>query len=368
MAPKTVTWEADPHTLAKHAILRKYLGGWYPKMTLGAYGKKRIGFIDGFCGPGEYRGGAEGSPIIALRTLLEHQARDEMLKAAEFKFLFIDSDPRRLAHLQETAVPRLDLPPQVEVLYAKDEFDRNVRTLLDDIESRGSQLAPVFAFIDPFGYSDIPMTTVERIARNGNSEVFVTFMTEFVNRFLEHPSTEHERRLDELFGTTTWRALANEAERAEALSDFYLERLGERAAYTWSFRMFGERNRALYDLMFSTNHLAGLKQMKSAMWKVDPVSGARFSDTAHAPGQQGFFDDEKNTDALRAALLREYKGRDPVEYSSLELFVLTRTQFHDGQIKKATLEPMEREGLIAWEQFPNGPARKSRALTYRRPV
>jgi hypothetical protein len=53
-------WRADPHTLAKHRILKGYLGAWFPAMTLGAYGHRRVLIIDGFAGPGDYEGGEEG--------------------------------------------------------------------------------------------------------------------------------------------------------------------------------------------------------------------------------------------------------------------------------------------------------------------
>jgi hypothetical protein len=40
--------DAEPHTIAKHVILRKYLAGWMP--TLSSWNKRLI-FIDGFAGP-----------------------------------------------------------------------------------------------------------------------------------------------------------------------------------------------------------------------------------------------------------------------------------------------------------------------------
>ena len=63
--PKDTIWPIEPHTCAKHQILRKYLDAWLP--ILGTY-NKRIVYIDGFAGPGEYKGGEPGSPIIALEA------------------------------------------------------------------------------------------------------------------------------------------------------------------------------------------------------------------------------------------------------------------------------------------------------------
>ena len=68
--PKDTIWPIEPHTSAKHQILRKYLDAWLP--ILGTY-NKRIVYIDGFSGPGEYTGGEPGSPIIALEAARTHQ-------------------------------------------------------------------------------------------------------------------------------------------------------------------------------------------------------------------------------------------------------------------------------------------------------
>ena len=64
-------WSIDPHTEAKHDILRKYLDAWLPIITRW---NGRVLYIDGFAGPGEYIGGRDGSPIIAIKSICEHKA------------------------------------------------------------------------------------------------------------------------------------------------------------------------------------------------------------------------------------------------------------------------------------------------------
>jgi three-Cys-motif partner protein len=112
MPPKETIWDAEPHTIAKHRILRKYLGGWLPVISSW---NKRVLFIDGFSGPGEYAGGEEGSPIIALRSLLEH-THFKRMSGTEFVFIFIDQDRARIEYLEQVAIPRLgELPSNVHV-------------------------------------------------------------------------------------------------------------------------------------------------------------------------------------------------------------------------------------------------------------
>jgi three-Cys-motif partner protein len=48
----------------------------------------------------------------------------------------------------------------------------------------GVTLAPTFAFLDPFGFSHMPIHLIERIVRNSRCEGLITFMYEEINRFL----------------------------------------------------------------------------------------------------------------------------------------------------------------------------------------
>ena len=62
-----VVWDADPHTIAKIAILKNYLHVWFRIL-----GKTRraqtLLYVDGFAGPGYYKNHNEGSPLAALST------------------------------------------------------------------------------------------------------------------------------------------------------------------------------------------------------------------------------------------------------------------------------------------------------------
>src|SRR5688572_18089678 len=94
-APKTTTWRLEPHTRAKHEILRRYLQAWTP--ILSKSGSPRILYIDGFAGPGRYAGGEDGSPVIALQAALRHRERIH----SEICFLFIEEDRERAAMLEQ---------------------------------------------------------------------------------------------------------------------------------------------------------------------------------------------------------------------------------------------------------------------------
>ncbi|GIU97420.1 MAG: hypothetical protein KatS3mg013_1223 [Actinomycetota bacterium] len=193
MPPRSTKWRAEPHTVAKHRILEKYLQGWLPALLLG--GHPRIVIIDGFAGPGEYVGGEEGSPLIALRAYLDHAHRGRM--RGELVFLFIEERRDRAQYLEQVALPKLGArPDNVKVSVHRGRFDETMTRALDALDEHERHLAPTFAFLDPFGFSDTPMPVTGRILRHPRSEVLVTFMIESVNRFLTHPSEKVAARYD----------------------------------------------------------------------------------------------------------------------------------------------------------------------------
>lgn len=341
MPPKETRWTAEPHTIAKHRILRKYLAGWMPALSSW---NKRVVFIDGFAGPGEYTGGEEGSPIIALRTLLEHDYREQM-ENTEFLFVFIDERDDRIDHLQEVVLPKLGtLPSNVRVECSAERFDLAMTQILDGLENAGRNLAPAFAFLDPFGFSDTPMELIGRILAHPQSEVMVTVMLENVNRFVDHPNPKIGERCEALFGDPGYRDLISIQDgRFDVLGNFYADQLRRHAEFVWSFRMLDAGNRPIYDLFFATNHLDGLRKMKRAMWSVDPGGGRRFSDR-HAGGVT-LFEEQLDTTVLRKAMLQRFACQ-ALPIADIERWVLLETDFHDGHIKQKTLAPLEREGRV----------------------
>lgn len=93
-APQTTLWPIDRHTQAKHEILRRYLGAWFP-ILIQHFQRARI--IDGFAGPGEYKGHEPGSPIIAIDALRRSVSNSEQMR--KVAFLFIDERENRCGHL-----------------------------------------------------------------------------------------------------------------------------------------------------------------------------------------------------------------------------------------------------------------------------
>lgn len=343
MATSTkIVWPLEPHTRAKHEILRRYLEAWTAILSRGGF--PTIGYVDGFAGPGIYDNGEDGSPVIALKAALKHQDKIK----AEIRFLFIEHDKKRAAQLR-ACIAALAVPGNFKVQIVEGlTFEQGFRAhLLEPCRNARRPLPPTFAFIDPFGWKGVPFALVKEILANPSCEVLFNFMYEEINRFIEHP--DQPKNFDDLFGSSDWRGVRQIADthaRREFLHGLYVRQLcGEaRARYVRSFEMRNKKDATDYFLFFATNSPKGMEKMKEAMWKVDESGEFRFSDATN-PRQTLLFGPQPDFDALRRAILREFQGTE-VTVAEIEDFVLASTPFCTTHYKKQVLAELEREGKI----------------------
>ncbi len=355
----TATWKIQPHTVAKHEILRRYLQAYYPKL---ASTRGLIVFVDGFAGPGTYADGEPGSPIIALDVLAQHKHLPNM-KGCRFKFLFIEEDQAHFEMLKTTVDSRQH-PPNAEVMVRQGTFEEHIDEVFGGLEKvRNFGLRPSrpsFVMVDPFGVKGLPLDLLRRLADFPKTELLVSLMYEPISRFLEHPSFESP--LDDLFGTRKWRDAAGLAaqDKKKFLSDLYARQLeGIGMKYVRLFEMRDARNRTEYFLAFATHSPEGLRVMKDAMWKVDQAGGVTFSDfTAPSRGQATLFGVEPNYAQLRSLMLRHFAGRADVPIGEIDNFVLIETAFRETHGKKV-LRDAEREGLVMVERPPEKKMKKT---------
>ena len=154
MPSKATLWPLEDHTLGKHKVLKNYLDAWLPIMRRW---NGRVLFIDAFAGPGIYAGGEDGSPIIALKSLIHHSALKRM--RGEINYIFIERDLDRARHLEDVVKQmKDDIPTNCNTTVHNASFDEELTQVLDRIDEQNKRMAPAFLMIDPFGvHSDTPM-------------------------------------------------------------------------------------------------------------------------------------------------------------------------------------------------------------------
>ncbi len=324
--PSETLWEIEPHTKAKHEILRRYLGAWFP--ILGSR-VPRIVYIDGFCGPGKYLGGEDGSPIIALKEAL----KQPILATSEVSFLFIDARADRINHL-ESELSSLKIPSNFHVNPIVNQFDNTLTEILNDLRAKGHHLAPTFAFIDPFGFMGAPFSLVERLLGNPRTEVFINIMIEFVNRFAEHPTSAVQQHIKTLLGASDAEIseVVSSQDRKLAFRQLYQKKLHQHAKFVRFFEMYDDRNNLIYYLFFASNHPLGHKKMKEAFWRVDSQGGFKFSDRTD-PNQPVLFELDPSVN-LAKELKKHFSGTTQIS-DNVIAFVENETAYIETHAKKA---------------------------------
>ena len=336
-APTSTIWDMEPHSRAKHEILRRYMQAWVAILGKSAF--PELVYIDGFAGPGRYSKGEDGSPIIALKAALEQR---EPIRP-KMSFLFVELQNDR-ASMLESILDDTAIPPQFSVAVEGGKtFEDAVTRYLDTRTSGGNRIPPTFAFIDPFGWSGVPFQLVRRILSYPSCEILVTFMYEEINRFIGHQ--DQVNNFDSFFGTTAWQPITLESdprERYRQIHDLYLGQLRDSAnvKYVRSFEMKNFRDATDYFLFYATNNLQGLERMKEAMWKVDQSGEFRFSDATN-PLQPVLFGNEPQFDVLKGQIMSRFQGLETT-IGEIEEFVVSETAFRETHYKRQILGPLER--------------------------
>ncbi len=324
--------EMFPHTAAKHLLLKRYLDRWFP--ILGKH-HRRINYIDGFAGPGEYSRGEKGSPIIAIESAMAHVERGTLDPSVEVNFIFVEKQNRFADHLRGQ-LSSLSPPSQFKINVIDGEFSDVIGgKILDQLEQDSKRLAPTFAFVDPFGFSGIPFDLMARILKYPRCEVFINVMVEFINRFLEHPNEAVYQHFPVTFGTDEILEIPGRAgRRVDEILSLYRRQLDKHAKFVGQFDMRGKKDQQTYSLFFASNDATGFLKMKEANWSLDKVFGSRFSD-AYATQSELF--EVMGIECLWDEMQENFHGQT-VGMSEVDKFVAEETDFLPSHARKLLKE------------------------------
>jgi three-Cys-motif partner protein len=334
MPPSDTLWVLEPHSLAKHHILRRYVNAWLPIMT--RFNDKVV-LVDAFAGPGRYLGGEPGSPLILLDCYLNHKYRDHM--RSEIVYLFIEERHDRVAHLN-SEIEKIDTPKNVKVHVMEGRYEDVFRRELDDLRAAGKSIAPTFAFVDPFGYSEAPMDLTGQFMQFDRCEALIYMPLPFVARFVGREG--QERAMTSLFGTDDWRRAIDMSgdDRRQFLHDLFRDQLQRQGSdFVRSFEIESAQGNG-YHLFFGTSHRLGLERMKEAMWSLDPAEGGHFTDSTRRD-QLVLFEPQPNLEPLRTQLRERFGSKEFTIEQAID-FTLLHTQFIETHLR-GVLRPDERD-------------------------
>jgi three-Cys-motif partner protein len=336
--PTGTLWERDPHTAAKHTLLRRYMAAWFPIMA-SRFKDVGITFLDGFAGPGEYLNSTESSPAIAC---LQATRQDVWGHGTPLRLLFIEERQDRAAHLNHVLshlLPADNRPPNVEVTIRHGDCVSGYATALQEV---GGWSGPIFANLDGWGV-DTPHSLVAHIASRPSSEVLVTFQDSFFVRFADVEDVEAG---DIVFGNRDWRRVGQQptSSKRSFLLKLYSERL--RAAgfeHVLTFEMVDEGGHALYQF-FGTNSLLAVERFKDGLWEVDGVNGQRFRDPRDV-NQLAFAMNDPDFTSLEREIIRLVSDAGKIDVQTLCEHALRHTIYKKTHVKP-TVDRLAENGKI----------------------
>lgn len=327
--PKDVLWDRDPHTAAKHQILRRYLEAWFPMIAQGFH-QDGLTYVDAFAGPGEYKNSKESSPVIALT---QAHRREVTRFDTEQRLIFIEERQDRFDHLR-TVIDRFYDWPKITVLPRRGEC---IAEMIPALQTLGVSDGPIFVNFDGWGV-DTPASLVRHVGRMKSAEVLVTFQTAWFIRFFDQ---EHQPAGDKVFGTAAWRdkvASGRSAEKKRGLIDAYRSML-DRAGFPYQldFELLDEGGHELL-LFFATSHTDGIVKMKDSMWQVDRVNGRRFRDPKDTNQLALAIQDEPDLSGLKRILVSYVEANGEVTLQELKDHALLSTIYRPPHATRAITE------------------------------
>ncbi len=298
MSESQASWSAsgrdipqiDPHTKAKHKIIEKYVENLIIKL----YGKTRFGetrftLIDGFCGGGIYEDKESktqwaGSPIRIINAVREGYKKSKRTypDPLNIKYIFIDSKKDHLKCLKNYSMGEFgleELTDEQPHLY-EDEFGRRIEQcefLQGEFEALvnfciltvDSRKGHSFFLLDPFGWTDVSMSSIRKINSLKGSEILYTYMIYYIKRFLSERYTSQKHGFQDVLEADGYYEVANLEDismgeqcylRDQSIK-LFMDRGKSQYIFTFSLIPRGENN-ALYYLMHFSKNLTALEVIK----------------------------------------------------------------------------------------------------------
>ncbi|XP_063409223.1 uncharacterized protein LOC134692681 [Mytilus trossulus] len=308
-----------------------------------------------------------GSPVIALRVAIEYfvsakqlsnvynpcvVSEDNLEHTCELqhysiRFCFVEKNQKsfkilvdnikltfvfyNIAFNIEEVKKRKNTIKEVEISSRNEDFPIFICIKNDEFENLDppdlKERECMSTFIDPYGYSQIPMERVEKFIGPRKS-AFINFMYNFVHRFRKTKVGEpHVTRLFDL----SKELLEEQIDGGKKLVEIYTERLKVKSEteFVLNFEVISKVNQVLYYLIFVTNDYSNLKWMKKSF-----VFGSQFdyklalSDfLLQRRGHVMYLHEDQDDHKAASVIFEHFCSQAKVRVEEIEKFIWCKTIF-----------------------------------------
>jgi three-Cys-motif partner protein len=262
-------YEGREQAYIKHCLLEEYLPVWGYKV--GSQWDSLV-YVDGFAGPWEttspnYEDSSFGVAVSALSRVSEGLLLNRG-RHLNFRCVLVEQDKRACVKLQSYAssVSR----PEFIVEALNGEFIERLPDISRLVRDSGKNPFK-FVFLDPKGWSDIPMQHLAGFLNDRSCEVLINLMTRHIIRFLDEP--DRASSYNELFGRGEVLPILQKTskdERADIAVREYCRSLHIMCGFKYVSSAVilepGKEDKR-YFLVYATNHPRGVEVFKAAETK-----------------------------------------------------------------------------------------------------
>jgi three-Cys-motif partner protein len=286
---KIADYNGREQAFVKHRLLGNYLPKWGYKT--GSQWDTLV-YVDGFAGPWgvqseDFSDSSFGIAVNALREMRAGQRVHD--RDINVRCVLVEKSNAAFLKLNQFAKNSHE-PPGFQVHALKGQFIKMVPQIQELID--GAKSNPFkFVFLDPKGWSDIPMPQLAPFLRNRSCEVLINLMTSHMNRFYELKGRKES--YDGCFGRREalekLLATPKEDRRDVALVE-YCESLKRLCAFEYvssAVILSPDAEQVKYFLVFGTNHVEGVKVFKEAEKEAAKIQNAIRCQTIRKRGNQG---------------------------------------------------------------------------------
>lgn len=362
-------------TFIKHKILDHYLERAARNIL---WSQNEFVFVDGFSGPWGSRtsGYTDTSFGIAIRKLrhVRDEFRTKHNRPRQVRCIFIEKHRSAFENLTR-AIKDVSY---LECFAINGRFEDHVEEVLQRI---GNGFALVS--VDPKGWN-FDLRKMGPILRHRPSEVIVTFMFEFINRFLDDKRSTIHRSYGLPFGDANWRSqfeklLAQGMEREEAAVELFREQLKKVGEYKYVLSTRIQRptaDRSLFYLFYGTRHEKGLVEfrkvekeamlaeeaariearhaIRTARSGIDTLFSAIELSPPRAEGELRRPELERAIDGItRTIILRNSLYYEDAMPLALEKYSITESEFKDILVQLKVLGRILFEGMKSRQRKPD---------------
>jgi len=270
------TYKGREHSAIKHELLKDYLEKLL--FIIGISGVREITYVDCFAGPwGNESEDLTGTSIAIsldkIKLVREGLAANNKIYDTQFRAIYVEENKSRHARLENFLYE--NSPSYIEHHALHGDYSQ----LQDEILSKCGD-GFTFFFIDPKGWTDVGIPKLSKLLERPNSEFLITFMYDFLNRFVG--VDDQREQVSQLLGDIDeeWienlKTMAPKIREEEVVSR-YRDRLvttmgGTGADKSRSFPatvLNKDKNKTIYHMVYLTRHPKGIIEFSRISDKVE---------------------------------------------------------------------------------------------------